>query len=157
MFSLPNSASGPDASYSLCEGYQNKASIFAIVSSDLKCSFVLEVRDKRDSWVAAFVATWVAPVPCQPPAGRHRDIPEQSIIWKILVSSGLPPWPRSGLVFLVIDCPCSLFVLIPFLLPPLHTRLLPYPSLPSELFGAWLVAPSPRVFRESCLSQVVKE
>ena len=57
-----------------------RASIFAIVCSVLKCSFALGVRGKRDSWVAAFVATWVAPVPCQPPAGRHRDIPEQSII-----------------------------------------------------------------------------
>ena len=71
---LPKSASGPDASYSLCEGYQNKASIFAIVCSVLKCSFDLEIRDKRDSWVAAFVATRVAPVPCQPPAGRQLEL-----------------------------------------------------------------------------------
>ena len=98
---LPRSASGPDASYSLCEGCQNKASIFAIVCSVLKCSFVLEVRDKRDSWVAAFVATWVAPVPCQPPAGRHRHFPGQNIIFKILFSSGsVPLAPTRFLYFL---------------------------------------------------------
>ena len=81
-FYSPKAHRGPMRPNRFVKVCQNKASIFAIVCSVLKCSFVLGVRDKRVSRVAAFVATWVAPVPCQPSAGRQRHIPERSIIFQ---------------------------------------------------------------------------
>ena len=99
----PKAHRGPMRPNRFVKVCQNKASIFAIVCSVLKCSFVLGVRDKRVSWVAAFVATWVAPVPCQPSAGRQRYIPERNIIFQeiLFVGSVVSLWPRSG---------CSLFI-----------------------------------------------
>ena len=48
------------------------------------------VRDKRDSWVAAFVATRVAPVPCQPPARAPARISQSDTVFDFWCSLVYP-------------------------------------------------------------------
>ena len=163
---------------SLCEGYQNKASIFAIVCSVLKCSFDLEIRDKRYSWVAAFVATRVAPVPCQPPAGRQLGL-SKCYISRLICALACPSGPSWLFLSFTRVCfrltlrsqslPFSVFwysIFVDFTLgyislsyltlPHTHETYPPSSSSVNGVLGglAGQRVPSPRVFRESCLLQV---